>query len=102
MSFAYQAIKAIFRIPRGNVATYGQIAALAGSPRAARMVGWILSQNGEALPWHRVISSRGRISITNLAYPAELQAQLLEKEGVKVDKHGRNYSVDLEEFLWRI
>jgi len=63
MSFKEQVIKKIKLIPTGKVATYGQVAALAGSPRAALMVGRILrySSDVEQLPWQRVINSKGRI-----------------------------------------
>ena len=104
MSFARQVIDTIKRGPRGRVATYGQIAALAGSPRAALMVGRILhhSSESEQLPWQRIINSQGRISIVNMTYPAELQATLLEEEGVTVEKRTGSYYVDLAKFLWRI
>lgn len=104
MSFKEQVIKKIKEIPSGKVATYGQIAALAGSPRAALMVGRILrySSENEKLPWQRVINSKGRVSIVNMAYPAELQARLLQEEGVVVEKRIDSYYIDLNQFLWRI
>lgn len=104
MTFKEQVIRKIKEIPSGEVATYGQIAALAGSPRAALMVGRILHQSSESerLPWQRVINSQGRISIINMAFPAELQAQLLRGEGVKVEKRAGSYYIDLSRFLWRI
>ena len=82
-------------IPPGTVATYGQIAALAGLPGGARQVGLTLSRlpPGTRLPWHRVINAAGRISIAD---PSRQQA-LLESEGV-VFKNGR---VDLKRFRWR-
>ena len=88
----------IAAIPAGRVATYGQIAACAGNHRAARQVAWLLhsSSRKENLPWHRVINSRGGISL-----PAggglEEQRTLLEAEGVAVDQAGR---VNLGKFLW--
>ncbi len=104
MSFREQVMEKIRLIPPGKVATYGQIAALAGSPRAALMVGRILcySSESEKLPWQRVINSKGRISIINMAYPAELQAKLLQEEGVKVEKRLESYHVDLARYLWQI
>lgn len=90
---------AISAIPRGRVATYGQIAHLSGKPWGARQVSWILhSQSGKyRLPWQRVIGASGRISL-----PAgggfEEQRRLLRREGVAVDARGR---VDLERFRWR-
>ncbi len=102
MSFEQKVIAAIRRIPEGKVTTYGTIAALAGSPRAALMVGRILRQTSESarLPWQRVINSKGRLSIVNLNYPANLQAELLRNEGVSVDEHGRDFWVDLKKFGW--
>lgn len=104
MSFKEQVIKKIKEIPNGRVATYGQIAALAGSPRATLMVGRILrySSDTEQLPWQRVINSKGRISIINLSYPAELQAKLLQEEGVKVEMKDGSYYVNLAQYLWQI
>lgn len=104
MSFRNQVVRQIKQIPRGKVATYGQIAALAGSPRAALMVGRILHQSSESkqLPWQRVINSKGRISIVNMAFPAELQAQLLRGEGVKVEERAGSYYIDLARYLWQI
>ena len=88
----------IKKIPRGKVATYGQIAALAGNPRAARQVVRILhsSSRKDKLPWHRVINSKGTISLPpNEGY--ELQKSLLEKEGVEF---GIGDKVDFDRFLW--
>lgn len=85
-------------IPRGRVATYGQIAALAGDPRAARQVVWVLRSfsDRERLPWHRVISSSGRISLRGEG--GGIQRQLLEKEGVRFDPNGL---VSLELYQWK-
>ena len=67
-------------IPQGKVATYGQVAALAGFPQNARLVGRILSRlpNGTRLPWHRVVNSAGKISNPN----PDRQLDRLKKEGV--------------------
>jgi methylated-DNA-protein-cysteine methyltransferase-like protein len=90
------------QIPRGKVASYGQIAALLGHPQAARTVGWALSalrdSDIEDVPWQRVINSAGRISISRVDLDADLQRALLEEEGVVFD--GRGY-VDLGRFGWR-
>lgn len=101
MTFSETVIGIVRRIPRGKVATYGQVAALAGSPRAALMVGRILrySSESEQLPWQRVINSQGRISIINISYPAELQAKLLQEEGVKVETRSGSYYVELKKYL---
>lgn len=86
-------------IPKGKVAAYGQVAALAGSPRGARQVARLLhSLSGpEKLPWHRVLGASGRISLPDDAGGAE-QARRLKREGVKVDARGR---VDLARFGWK-
>jgi methylated-DNA-protein-cysteine methyltransferase-like protein len=75
------------RIPRGKVATYGQIAALADLPRQARLVGYALNvlPADTALPWHRVVNAKGEISLRSngLGYD-QIQAQLLTREGVRI------------------
>ena len=98
-SFYQKVKKLIQRIPRGKVASYGQLAALAGQPRAARQVAWVLHASSEkdGLPWHRVINSHGTISLPHMA-GYDLQRALLRKEGVKFDRHDR---VDLAQFQWR-
>jgi len=85
-------------IPAGRVATYGQIADLAGFGRAARFVGRALRHADSAhdIPWHRVINARGTISFPAGSEPYEEQRRLLEEEGV-VMLHGR---VDLRQFRW--
>ncbi len=89
------------QIPRGKVASYGQIAALLGHPQAARTVGWALNalRDGEIedVPWQRVINSHGRISISRVDLGADLQHALLEEEGVEFDARER---VDWRRFGW--
>jgi methylated-DNA-protein-cysteine methyltransferase-like protein len=82
------------------VATYGQVAALLGNPRAARTVGWALRAlpAGSRVPWHRVINGMGRISANGRRYEAEQQAQRLRRESVTV---GRDGAISLERFGWR-
>ena len=90
----------IRRIPKGRVATYGQIAALAGLPRRARMVGQALrsTPEGVEVPWHRVINAQGGISARGgIGWEEGYQRHLLEEEGVAFDGRGR---VDLERFGW--
>jgi alkylated DNA nucleotide flippase Atl1/3-methyladenine DNA glycosylase AlkD len=90
----------IQRIPEGRVATYGQVAALAGLPRRARMVGAALSNTPEdlALPWQRVINAGGTISRrSGLGVEEGYQRHLLQEEGVVFDARGR---IDLERFGW--
>ncbi len=90
------------RIPQGTVATYGQIAGLAGIPRQARRIGYALSAlEGQAeltVPWHRVINAKGTISRRSTPGFEALQRLLLENEGVSFDAAGR---IDLARFLWR-
>ena len=81
--FSERVIKIINSIPEGKVMTYGQIAAMAGNPRAARAVSWILHSGSKKhdLPWHRVINSKGKISIkSRKGY--EKQKQRLKEEGI--------------------
>lgn len=86
----------IRKIPRGKVATYGQIAALAGSPRSARQVVRILHSCSRKykLPWHRVINKQGKISLPKGAGYEE-QILRLKREGVQMSATGR---VDLNKF----
>lgn len=84
--------RVVSRIPRGRVATYGQIAELAGMPRAARQVGYALSalrDDARGVPWHRVLNARGEISLRTEPGFEDLQRVLLEREGVRFDANGR-------------
>jgi alkylated DNA nucleotide flippase Atl1/3-methyladenine DNA glycosylase AlkD len=98
---SYEKIYAIIqRVPRGKVVTYGQVAALAGLPKRARLVGTALreAQEGLDLPWQRVINAGGRVSSRGgLGVEEGYQRHLLEEEGVVFDAHGRT---DLERFGW--
>lgn len=100
MRDTYQRIYAVVRaIPRGRVATYGQVAALAGLAGHARQVGYALHALGDDdLPWHRVINARGEISRRSDPGPEPLQRVMLEAEGVAFDHRGR---LDLRRFRWR-
>ena len=109
MKDPYRRIYAVVaRIPHGRVATYGQIAALAGLAGHARQVGYALHAlpDGSDLPWQRVINAKGEVSQRADAgwwqgegegYREGYQRYLLEEEGVVFDLRGR---VDLERFLW--
>ena len=100
-SSTHDAILAIVRrIPRGRVATYGQIAALAGLARQPRLVGYALHAlpNSTTVPWHRVINARGMVSIRSDGTASLSQRLLLEREGVHFDARGR---VPLEHHQWR-
>ncbi|MCX6570826.1 MAG: MGMT family protein [Candidatus Aminicenantes bacterium] len=96
--FTREAKRVIRAVPRGRVATYGQIAALAGRERAARGVAWVLHSSSDAagLPWHRVINGRGGISLGR-GRGFEEQKKRLVAEGVVVGLGGR---VDLKRFQW--
>ena len=91
---------AVRRIPRGRVATYGDIAALAGMEGHARQIGYALHDlpSGSSVPWHRVINARGEISERTHGDSHELQRMLLEAEGVEFDLRG---TIDLKRFGWR-
>ncbi len=100
-----EAVKAIFavirRIPRGWVATYGQVATMAGMPRRARLVGRVLQHldSKTNVPWHRVVNAKGEVSFSLSRNGGDiLQRRLLEKEGIKFDAQNR---MDLERNRWR-
>jgi methylated-DNA-protein-cysteine methyltransferase-like protein len=98
-TFTDRAVTAIASIPQGRVATYGQLATLAGNPRAARQVARLLHacSHLEDLPWHRVVNREGRIVLSS-AESRTHQRELLEREGIEFD--GAD-AIDLERFLWR-
>jgi methylated-DNA-protein-cysteine methyltransferase-like protein len=100
VSARYAAIYAVVRrIPRGRVATYGQVATLAGLDGHARQVGYALHAlpEGSDLPWHRVINARGEVSPRTAGDSHELQRMLLEGEGI-VFKGDR---ISLTDYRWR-
>ena len=93
----HEAVYAVVRrIPRGRVASYGMVAAMAGHPRAARYVGHAL-RLGRGLPWWRVLGADGSIRIVNPEWRVE-QVERLRREGVEVDGEG---FVDFERHVWR-
>jgi methylated-DNA-protein-cysteine methyltransferase-like protein len=87
------------RIPRGCVATYGQVAAQAGFPKRPRLAGYALSHlpAGHTLPWHRVINAQGRPSFERDGAVYRRQLALLEQEGVE-HRDGR---IDLARYRWQ-
>ncbi len=91
----------VAEIPEGKVATYGQVAALAGIPRHARQVGYALHALPEDrdLPWHRVINAQGEVSLRAEPGREGLQRAMLEAEGVLFKASGR---VDLGVFRWEV
>jgi methylated-DNA-protein-cysteine methyltransferase-like protein len=86
----------VAQIPKGRVMTYGQIAALTGNARAARIVGGIAHFGDPDLPWQRVVNKSGGLAA---GYPGGKQGhrQVLEAEGIKVNE---NYQVSITELLW--
>lgn len=100
LTFKDKVISTVKSIPKGKVVSYGQVATLAGSPRAARQVGQILrSLEPGLLPWWRVVNSRGHLSIKhNFEATKELQKKLLAEEGVEVSG---DYRVDLLKHRWQ-
>jgi methylated-DNA-protein-cysteine methyltransferase-like protein len=96
--FTSEAIRLIKSIPKGKVATYGQIAHMTGLYPSIRRVVWILHScsEKEKLPWHRVVNSKGTISLKpGKGY--EKQMEMLKKERIAFDDKGR---IDLERYLW--
>ena len=95
----HERVKAVIKkIPSGKVATYGQVAAMAGNPRAARQVVRVLhsSSDKENLPWYRVINRNGGISLKP-GQGYELQKALLKDEGIKFNLDD---TIDLDKYLW--
>lgn len=94
--------RVVERIPEGRVATYGQIAALAGLPRNARQVGYALAAlpDDSDVPWQRVVNSRGEVSLRSAGDlgASGFQRHLLEEEGVVFGLDGR---IDFKRHLWR-
>jgi methylated-DNA-protein-cysteine methyltransferase-like protein len=97
-NFTKNVISAVKMVPRGRVATYGQIAALAGNPNGSRQVSWVLNacSTKYRLPWHRIINAKGRISLP-LGGGYELQRALLQEEKVKFDESD---AIDLKKYGW--
>ena len=100
VSETYRRIWAVARrIPKGKVATYGQIAAISGHPGQARLVGYAIHAlpEGSDVPWHRVINARGEISFDEASPGYHVQRALLEKDGVRFDVKRR---IDLKVYRW--
>ncbi len=99
LTFKQRVYAVVRMIPAGRVATYGQIAALAGSSRAARGVGVAmrLASGQVDLPWHRVINAQGRISPGGDVFRPEHQRHLLQAEGIAFRRSG---TIDMSCFQW--
>lgn len=91
----------VARIPRGKVASYGQVAVLAGLPGRARQVGHAMSSLpvGSSVPWHRVVNASGAVSERGIPGAEGFQRHLLEEEGVVFGASGR---ADLSRYGWRL
>jgi methylated-DNA-protein-cysteine methyltransferase-like protein len=96
-SFPQRVYQIIAAIPEGCVTTYGDVARLAGSPRAARQVGGVLKRlpEGSKLPWHRVVNRHGTISLTGP--DLQRQRQALLSEGIMVSGDGK---IEMERYRW--
>lgn len=101
-------LETIREIPRGRVAGYGQIADIAGIPRGARQVGYVLRHlaPGDDIPWHRVITASGRIAFEKDSPAFREQAERLAAEDVRViagrvDMDTFRWRPDLDELLWK-
>lgn len=98
---SYQRIyQVVGRIPPGRVATYGQVAALAGLAGHARQVGYALHAlpDSSAVPWHRVVNAKGEISLRSMPGAELVQQQRLAREGVHLEPNGR---IPLEQVRWK-
>ncbi len=97
-SFQHRVFCMVREIPKGCVATYGQIAFLVGNPRGARAVGWALRRCPfPEVPCHRVINAQGTLAPSDVFGGDSVQRKRLEEEGVPFRKNGR---VDLKQCLW--
>jgi methylated-DNA-protein-cysteine methyltransferase-like protein len=101
-------LRTICDIPPGKVASYGQIAEIAGIPRGARQVGYALrhSPSGHSVPWYRVITSSGKIAFESGSRAYREQVKRLKMDGVtvlegKVDMRRYRWQPDLVELLWK-
>ncbi len=99
MTFFEAVYEVVKRVPRGKVITYGMIARAIGHPRAARQVGNALHHNPTpvVIPCHRVVNRVGRLAPAFAFGGPDVQARLLEEEGVPVT----DALVDLTKYLWR-
>lgn len=98
--FALQVIAVVRRIPKGRLASYGQVAVLAGFPGRPRQVGMVLKglPHGTRVPWHRVVNNQGHIPSQGRHWSALEQARRLLAEGIPVTAEG---DLDLEAHRWR-
>jgi len=95
--FAQDVYALVAQIPRGRVMTYGQIAALCGSPRSARIVGQVAHWGPMELPWQRVVNKSGGLAGGYTTGGREAHRRDLEADGVEVDA---DYRVDVDALIW--
>ena len=100
MSVFEKIYEVVTKIPKGKVATYGQVALYAGNPRWARVVGYALHNNPApyVIPCHRVVNREGRVAEAFVFGGGSAQRELLEKEGIEFLEDG---SIDLNKFIWQ-
>jgi len=99
MTFFEEVYEMCKKIPKGKVATYGQIAFLIGKPRCARQVGWALSScpDPKNIPWHRVLNRFGKLHQSDVLGNMHIQRDLLKEEGISfID----DFTIDLKYYLW--
>lgn len=98
--FSKKVVSLIKKIPKGKVATYSQIAKLAGNPNGTRGVVWILHSSSALLdlPWHRVINAKGKISFPEMSEHWIRQKAILSKEGIEF---GAGEVIDLKIYQWK-
>lgn len=103
MNFYERVYQAVQHIPRGKVATYGQIAFMAGNSRASRVVGYALHCNPQPgiIPCHRVVNREGRLAPGFAFGGAEIQKDMLLAENIDVFENKGDFYVDLKKYLWR-
>lgn len=97
--FSIRVCKLVGKIPKGRVMTYGQIAALAGNAKAARIVGGIAHYGDPDLPWQRVVNKNGGLAVGYYGGRAGQKADL-EAEGVEVLGNDQDWYVNVEKLLW--
>jgi methylated-DNA-protein-cysteine methyltransferase-like protein len=99
LPFREAVLALVARIPRGSLASYGQIALMVGYPRRPRQVGMVLKglPEGTDLPWHRVVNTLGYVPSKGRWWGAQVQIARLREEGIEVDELG---NLDLERYRW--
>ncbi len=100
MSVFQKIYDVVRQIPKGKVATYGQVALLAGNPRWARVVGYALHNNPAPgiIPCHRVVNREGKVADAFVFGGGDIQRQMLEEEGIIFESDGY---IDLDKYQWK-